>query len=131
MANHRHATETAPDPKLTVESYLKLKGYSPKPEAGTVPLGATLSIQDQHLIRTNNPEKWGELHEEIQKHQDEAIAKAADLDEKMREEELKLLKVKRYDEPKVKPAFLCVVPGCGEPKALGQNNHCQVHCKSV
>lgn len=123
------APEAKTDVAVVVEGEIKQKGLTPKTQGPQDPLFSPLSLADQQFIHANDLEGWNTLKENFRKVKDDAVDKATEMDLEKRQEELKQLEVKTYEEVKAKPEFLCVVDGCGEAKAPGQQYHCAVHSK--
>lgn len=127
-----HTKEKQPsksDVEVLAEAEMKRKGLKPVDELVDHSVFNPISIEDQKAIHSSNPDAWKELHNKVRDHKKESIEKARQIDLEKQEQELKLLGVKRYDESKAKPEFLCVVNGCGEEKAPGQGYHCASHSK--
>lgn len=121
--------EPKQDIKALAEAEVKREGLHPIDQLQDTTVFIPLSIDDQKKIHADTPDVWKKLHDDIRAHKKEALEKARVIDQQKHEEKLKILGVKRYDEAKEKPEFLCVVNGCGEEKAPGQGYHCAAHSK--
>lgn len=126
---HHQSHHKPADTSSVVEAEIKRKGLTPKTDASEISQFTPLSLDDQKLLHSTYPDGWKGVNETLRKHKEEARDRQTKIEQEKHEEELKQLKVKRYDEPKPKPEFLCVVNGCGEEKAPGQGYHCAVHSK--
>jgi hypothetical protein len=111
------------------EAEMKRKGLKTMDQLNDMSAFVPISFEDQQYLHANDTVEWKKLRETIRDRKRAASDKARELDLAKQEEELKLLKVKRYTEAKAKPDFLCVVSGCGEEKAPGQGFHCASHSK--
>ena len=121
--------ESKSDVEVLAEAELKRKGLKTIDQLNDYSVFTPISLEDQKAIHANNPDGWKSINEGIRDRKNESLEKARQIDLEKQEQELKLLGVKRYDEDKAKPDFLCVVKGCGEEKAPGQGYHCASHSK--
>ena len=121
--------ETKSDIEVTAEAELKRKGLKTIDQLNDYTTFSPISLDDQKSIHASDPDAWKKINDGIRERKAEALEKARKIDLEKQEQELKLLGVKRYDEDKAKPEFLCVVKGCGEEKAPGQGYHCASHSK--
>ena len=117
------------DAKSRAEGEIKLKGLKTMDQLNDTSVFSPISVDDQRTMHATDPAAWKKINEDLRESKAAARDQLRDLDLAKQEEELKLLKVKRFDETKAKPDFLCVVSGCGEEKAPGQGYHCASHSK--
>jgi hypothetical protein len=80
-----------------------------------------LTVEEQKTIYATDPEGWKKIQEDLHAKKHDALEKSRESEDNRHAEDLKRLRVKLWDESKPKPDYLCVVKGCGEEKATGQN----------